>query len=149
LLFFFQNNNNMELELCCAQVCRAYPIGAGSPSRGALLIQGADSPPSTSNLTTQFFLLSKKGQEGASSTNHRSVDGQIHLACSPEHGFHSELTNNFEFEKGRGEEEDAVVVDTFVATSEHGFSFSQGASVDPGAKVWNCKTPYARASISL
>jgi hypothetical protein len=138
----------MELELCCAQVCRTYPIGAGSPSRGALLIQGGDSPPSTSNLTTQFFLLSKKGQERASSIE-RSL-GQIHLACSPEHGFHSELVNNFEFEKRRsGGEEDAVVVDTFVATSEHGFSLSQGARVDPGAKVWNCKTPYARASISL
>jgi hypothetical protein len=140
----------MELELCCAQVCRTYPIGAGSPSRGALLIQGADSPPSTSNLTTQFFLLSKKGQERASSTNHHFLDGQIHLACSPEHGFHSELLESYTFEKRRsGGEEDAVVVDTFVATSEHGFSLSQGASVDPGAKIWNCKTPYARASISL
>ncbi|PVF97624.1 hypothetical protein CPB86DRAFT_759770 [Serendipita vermifera] len=134
------------------QVCRTYPIGAGSPSRGALLIQGSDAP--STALRTQFFYLRGKNQQRASpvstatpsnSSPSASPSGQVHLACSPEDG-ESDLITQYAFQKNG---EDTVVAETFIASSEHGFSLSEGLGVDPGDKTWSCKTPFAQVSLSL
>ncbi|KAG8806752.1 hypothetical protein FRC17_004828, partial [Serendipita sp. 399] len=120
------------------KIYRVFSVLAGSPSRGALLLDGEESPVVGSK--AQFLVSSREIMDYDECFPSPSAKGtsilNAHFACVPyaEANTGHSITHDSEV---------AVIDNQFLVASENGLL------MDKGKGLWECKVPFVGASIKL
>lgn len=125
------------------KVCRTFSISAGSPSRGALLLDGEWAP---GNGTTVQFLIHRNEDKNSLRYLSSSVPTpEIRALCIP-----NEESLPHQSSLDGGDPDNGIMIDgRFIMASESGFSLDDGLSQPGLAGIWQCTTPHVAASLKI